>query len=127
MLFMRFSITPFTSTVNSILTFRSFSFSIIRPLPIFFFFFFNDPAPTEISTFPLHDALPIFVPVARAVDPPAAGEDPRARRHRALDLLGDGLDLGLVGEWPDVRSRVHRVAHLERLEAGHVEIGRAHV
>src|SRR2546429_3365215 len=25
----------------------------------FFFFFFNDPAPTEISPLPLHDALPI--------------------------------------------------------------------
>src|SRR5256885_14697193 len=24
------------------------------------FFFFNDPAPTEIYTLPLHDALPIF-------------------------------------------------------------------
>src|SRR5256885_1073446 len=26
-----------------------------------FFFFFNDPAPTEISPLPLHDALPIFL------------------------------------------------------------------
>src|SRR2546429_95119 len=25
------------------------------------FFFFNDPAPTEIYTLPLHDALPIFI------------------------------------------------------------------
>src|SRR5256885_12568038 len=28
--------------------------------PIFFFFFLNDAAPTEISTLPLPDALPIF-------------------------------------------------------------------
>src|SRR3989440_965737 len=28
--------------------------------PLLLFFFFNDPAPTEISTLPLHDALPIF-------------------------------------------------------------------
>ena len=27
------------------------------------FFFFNDPAPTEIYTLSLHDALPIFVEV----------------------------------------------------------------
>src|SRR5438270_9264877 len=28
----------------------------------FFFFFFNDTAPTEIYTLSLHDALPIFTP-----------------------------------------------------------------
>src|SRR5256885_10215168 len=39
---------------------------ILRPclttqhLRSFFFFFFNDPAPPEISPLPLHDALPIF-------------------------------------------------------------------
>src|SRR5256885_5482859 len=31
-----------------------------RRLPIFFFFFFNDTATTEIYTLSLHDALPIF-------------------------------------------------------------------
>src|SRR5438876_4548834 len=41
------------------------------PTYSFFFFFFNDPATTEIYTLSLHDALPIFVqgadhrPVAR--------------------------------------------------------------
>src|SRR5574340_1210824 len=29
-------------------------------LPVFFFFFFNDTATTEIYTLSLHDALPIF-------------------------------------------------------------------
>src|SRR5438270_3566662 len=29
-------------------------------LPLLFFFFFNDPATTEIYTLSLHDALPIF-------------------------------------------------------------------
>src|SRR5438105_14579645 len=28
--------------------------------PLFFFFFFNDPATTEIYTLSLHDALPIY-------------------------------------------------------------------
>src|SRR2546421_221149 len=35
-----------------------------RPLA-FFFFFFNDPAPPEISPLPLHDALPISVILPR--------------------------------------------------------------
>src|ERR1035441_11066932 len=33
---------------------------------LFFFFFFNDPATTEIYTLSLHDALPIYVERARA-------------------------------------------------------------
>src|SRR6266436_3196403 len=32
------------------------------PRPVFFFFFFNDTATTEIYTLSLHDALPILVP-----------------------------------------------------------------
>src|SRR5256885_15868146 len=40
-----------------------------------FFFFFNDPAPTEIYTLPLHDALPICRP-----SPPRAAASPRAGR-----------------------------------------------
>src|SRR2546430_8252500 len=45
----------------------------------FFFFFLNDPAPTEISSLPLHAALPISG--AR----PEIEEDDR--RHRGRDLL----------------------------------------
>src|SRR5256885_17029396 len=37
---------------------------IPRP-PIFYFFFFNDTATTEIYTLSLHDALPICVPRSR--------------------------------------------------------------
>src|SRR5436305_6336541 len=33
---------------------------ILRSLSTFFFFFFTDPATTEIYTLSLHDALPIF-------------------------------------------------------------------
>src|SRR5436309_11325912 len=40
---------------------------------IFFFFFFNDTAPTEIYTLSLHDALPIFVP--RIVPPRGSRPD----------------------------------------------------
>src|SRR5262249_58565156 len=53
-----------------------------------FFFFFNDPAPTEIYTLSLHDALPIFepfLPVANAelnaeVDPETDKQD-RSEEH----------------------------------------------
>src|SRR5256885_13468605 len=38
---------------------------MVPPL-IFFFFFFNDTATTEIYTLSLHDALPIWVVVAKS-------------------------------------------------------------
>src|SRR5437879_13602398 len=37
-----------------------FHFIVLRFLCSFFFFFFNDPATTEIYTLSLHDALPIW-------------------------------------------------------------------
>src|SRR5215813_15600207 len=49
----------------------------------FFFFFFNDPAPTEIYTLSLHDALPISASSARWSAPsPTRGtrSPPRCRR-----------------------------------------------
>src|SRR3712207_7627190 len=36
---------------------------------MFFFFFFNDTATTEIYTLSLHDALPIWVRIGIALDP----------------------------------------------------------
>src|SRR2546427_212540 len=39
---------------------------------VFFFFFFNDTAPTEIYPLPLHDALPISALFAQAQDWPAS-------------------------------------------------------
>src|SRR5207248_10889900 len=36
-----------------------FSYPSAHPTPFISFFFFNDPAPTEIYTLSLHDALPI--------------------------------------------------------------------
>src|SRR2546430_17543916 len=45
---------------------------------IFFFFFFNDPAPPEIYPLPLHDALPIWAPGVRE-------RGPRRRRGPARD------------------------------------------
>src|SRR3989449_8677695 len=45
-----------TLVIISFFLFASYAYS---PHCAKFFFFFNDPAPTEISTLSLHDALPI--------------------------------------------------------------------
>src|SRR5207302_11149281 len=58
----------------SFLTYVIYSHTLVRSyflssplLPLFFFFFFNAPATTEIYTLSLHDALPIFLLLAAAV------------------------------------------------------------
>src|SRR5690349_24942726 len=79
-----------------------------------FFFFFNDPATTEIYTLSLHDALPICQPGggeakhrhARRFDPP-----PAARLH-------PGLRLGLPSQPGQDRKST-------RLNSSHVEISYA--
>src|SRR5436190_6776315 len=55
-------------------------YSLISSLTLFFFFF-NDPATTEIYTLSLHDALPIYRPR------PGAQE---RRQGRAGDAAGSG-------------------------------------
>src|SRR2546422_7497946 len=70
---------------------------------MFFFFFFNDTATTEIYTLSLHDALPIFgrgFPGSRSGGPgapaPARREArpsaPRARRRRERAAAGSARD-----------------------------------
>src|SRR5207248_4742375 len=53
---------------------------LYSPLTSFFFFFFNDTAPTEIYTLSLHDALPISMRFARIASASAASStsSPRA-------------------------------------------------
>src|SRR5438105_15949699 len=46
----------------------------------FFLFFFNDPAPTEIYTLSLHDALPICCLAGRASSTPASRRREATRR-----------------------------------------------
>src|SRR5256885_11510908 len=43
---------------------------------LFFFFFFNDTATTEIYTLSLHDALPISTPTWTAPSPPSTRRSP---------------------------------------------------
>src|SRR2546421_12169601 len=70
-----------------------------RSSPNVFFFFLNDPATTDISTLPLHDALPILERVPRelgrldvlfcnASGPPAApfSQQTGDAFHRAVEL-----------------------------------------
>src|SRR5947209_11174219 len=60
----------------------TFLVSLTLTLPHFLFFFFNDPAPTEIYTLSLHDALPIWR-LARpsAIKSPKTGGVPRESRE----------------------------------------------
>src|SRR2546421_8842114 len=72
-------------------------------IPVFFFFFFNDTATTEIYTLSLHDALPIsvhsmalFSPMRRSYgnSAPARGSPGRARpqRRNARGRQGYGFE-----------------------------------
>src|SRR5438552_9919720 len=60
------------------------NFSSLRHLFFFSFFFFNDPAPTEIYTLSLHDALPISM---RDIGAEALVVlEPRSHRHAQRPL-----------------------------------------
>src|SRR3990172_8278487 len=67
------------------------------------FFFFNDPAPSEISTLPLHDPLPISPPALRS-DRPRAPEKPR--RAARTDRRGHHRSEEHTSE---LQSRLHLV------------------
>src|SRR5262249_60400636 len=64
----------------------SSSFLRVAPLHLLLFFFFNDPATTEIYTLSLHDALPIYlirVAAARARASSSCSAERRRGRWRA--------------------------------------------
>src|SRR5439155_26933906 len=84
-------------------------------------FFFNDPAPTEIYTLSLHDALPIWYSAAVApvegqrdlVHGPAVDHE----RPQAVGHLRPRLDLGALGDrseehTSELQSRGHLVCRL---------------
>src|SRR5256886_14754555 len=83
-----------------------------------FFFFFNDPAPTEISPLPLHDALPISWPPPRAAPPGCSrAPSPASRRRTAPPRSARARTPAPAAPPAGVRARA--------LRGG--EIGRAHV
>src|SRR5690606_40266134 len=59
----------------------------------FLFFVFNDPAPTEIYTLSLHDALPIWPDARRGVERSGRSRV-RVRLQRSLAGFGTGLEPG---------------------------------
>src|SRR5258708_31755769 len=74
--------------------------AVFPPSPyLSFFFFFNDPAPPEISPLPLPDALPILADDLIAGHRPAALRQPQ---HHVVDALHADAVLagGLVGPAP---------------------------
>src|SRR5829696_9826138 len=76
-------------------------FSVQRMRPYALFFFFNDPATTEIYTLSLHDALPIS---RRA----HGGRSPRARRARDQPARSSS---GAGGSGANRRAAPVRPAH----------------
>src|SRR2546421_4852974 len=52
--------------------------------PLFFFFFFNDTATTEIYTLSLHDALPISQALEQILDLQLIGSNTAYRRKRTM-------------------------------------------
>src|SRR2546425_10422490 len=117
--------------ITTLLSFFFFCYRVstsFNPLSllVFFFFFLNDPAPTEISPFPLHAALPIkgqplwlkFPPIPRArrchrrdrdrVVQRARRDGERVRAHVNRAAVGsDGLCRGVGGERRTRRSEEH--------------------
>src|SRR2546422_3846826 len=70
-----------------------------------FFFFFNDPATTEISTLSLHDALPIYVRQGVEVaGPRAVSHRLQAERRHRPPLPRQRADDGRPGRREDRKS-----------------------
>src|SRR5258706_15725192 len=117
------------STSFTILSYIRFS-SFILPFSslVFFFFFFNDTAPTEISPLPLHDALPISSALKRprGFFRSAPGRCPPARRDEVVDFHAGPRHRALLAEPGEVPA-VPCLGASERRGSAPGEIGRAHV
>src|SRR3712207_7152566 len=94
------------------------------------FFFFNDPATTEIYTLSLHDALPIYARLAAGAARVHAGGRRRGPRPRAgghvksdgvaLTALAVTLLVALLGVW-----ELHSDRKSTRLNSSHANISYA--
>src|SRR2546422_10093153 len=93
------------------------STSVIYTLSLHYalFFFFKDPAPTEISPLPLHDALPIWPhavinferyesALREATNP---NDAPLSRRH---DIMSHWAESGLFALMPGEKKKLPLVA-----------------
>src|SRR5260221_5835415 len=76
--------------------------SSLLPSPLFFLFFFNDTATTEIYTLSLHDALPISSPTARWS---IANQSPSdAQSGRSIARTRSSSQIAGSGDWLDRKS-----------------------
>src|SRR5690606_41859048 len=91
-------------------------------LAVFFFFFLLDPAPTEIYTLSLHDALPICPDHRRCVGASAPVAPGRAVHHRRL---GNGPVLPAALAVAGRRPHLARDRKSTRLNSSHVKISYA--
>src|SRR5688572_33281053 len=78
----------------------SITFLLINILVAFTLFFFNDPAPTEIYTLSLHDALPISIRAARS-------RSLQAPRHKQRPRSTADLQAGALARQLEGRSEEH--------------------
>src|SRR5262249_62183875 len=102
------SLLPLSSSVPSFS--RAVSLLPLSPFP---FFFFNDPAPTEIYTLSLHDALPICDADRRDARRIDLLEDfSQRRRRRAPDVLEVVLDQRSEEHTSELQSLTNLVCRL---------------
>src|SRR2546422_8843163 len=95
-------------THSAMPTRMSLAFYATYLLGLYYLFFFNDTATTEIYTLSLHDALPIFLPGRDPVDPA------RTRCTRASGAAGSGGSAG-PGSGEDTSELQSRLQLLCRL------------
>src|SRR3712207_9351900 len=85
---------------------------------VFFFFFFNDTATTEIYTLSLHDALPILKGMVHLIE---ALAKVRTERDADLVLAGKGATspgIAAAARKYAVEDAVHVAGRVENLELG---------
>src|SRR5436305_10908039 len=86
---------------------------MIRPLLLCTFFFFNDPATTEIYTLSLHDALPIFLKSRGTLRPASGAVPPLRPSKQQLQCQSAGFSSSRSEEHTsELQSRPHLVCRL---------------
>src|ERR1035438_1087635 len=82
--------------------------SVVR-LPQSYFFFFNDPAPPEIYTLPLHDAFPIYATTSRRNGTAGADKGVPARTAKTALAKRSGRSEEHTSELQSLRHLVCRL------------------
>src|SRR5207249_12194739 len=100
-------------------TLASYLFNHTSLSSLFFIFFLSAPAPSEIYTLSLHDALPIYPTLALEID----------ASHQLVDLQREGFHAGLRqgrGPWNGLDSELLKADRKStRLNSSHVSISYA--